>query len=325
MDKHTTEPDRYVGIDVGKDQIEAHIRPDGIAFSCGTDPGDLAQLITRVTPFGSALKVIVLEATGGYEAVIAAALSAASLPAAIVNPRQTRQFAGALGKLAKTGKIDASVIAHFAEATKLEPQLPADAQLTELRALLSRRSQLIDMRTAEKQRMAKAVSKLTRRSCGKILRQLEAEILPIEKAIGKSIDASPVFQGKAALLKTIPGVGDIVARMFIAELPELGQVGRHAIAALVGVAPINRDSGKSRGHRYIKGGRPQIRAVLFMPCLAIVKHNKPLREFYNRLIKTGKPKKPALIAVMRKLVVIANAMMKAGKAWSDISTDAAAA
>jgi transposase len=322
MDKDT-EPTRYVGIDVGKKQIEVYIRPDGIAFSCGTDPGDLAVLVSRVTPFRSSLKVIVLEATGGYEAVIAGALSAAALPVAIVNPRQTRQFAAALGQLAKTDKIDAPVIAHFAEAVKLEPQPPADAQITELRALLSRRSQLIEMRTAEKQRVAKAANKLARRSCEKMLRHLETEILLIEKAIGKLIDASPVFQGKAALLKTIPGIGDIVARMLIAELPELGRVDRHSIAALVGVAPINRDSGRSRGHRYIKGGRPQIRAVLFMPCLAIVKHNQPLREFYNRLIKAGKPKKLALIAVMRKLVVIANAMMKSGKAWSGTSIDAA--
>jgi transposase len=322
MDKDT-EPHRYVGIDVGKDQIEVYIRPDGIAFGCGTEPADLAALVTRMAPFGSTLKVIVLEATGGYEAVIAGALSAAALPVAIVNPRQTRQFAAALGQLAKTDKIDAPVIAHFAEAVTLEPRPPADARITELRALLSRRSQLIEMRTAEKQRVAKAANKLTRRSCEKILRQLEAEILLIEKAIGKLIDASPVFQGKAALLKTIPGIGDIVARMLIAELPELGQVDRHSIAALVGVAPINRDSGRSRGHRYIKGGRPQIRAVLFMPCLAIVKHNQPLREFYNRLIKAGKPKKLALIAVMRKLVVIANAMVKSGKAWSNTSNNAA--
>jgi transposase len=322
MDKQT-EPDRYVGIDVGKEQIEVFIRPDGIAFSCGTDPRELAHLVSRVTPFRSTIKVIVPEATGGYEAVIAAVLSAVALPVAIVNPRQTRQFAGAMGQLAKTDKIDAPVIAHFAEAMKLEPRPPADAQLMELRALLSRRSQLIEMRTAEKQRVTKAVNKLARRSCEKMLRRLAAEILLIEKAIGKLIDVSPLFHGKAALLKTIPGVGDIVARMFIAELPELGQVDRHSIAALVGIAPINRDSGRSRGHRYIKGGRPQVRAALFMPCLAIVKHNKPLRQFYNRLIKAGKPKKLALIAVMRKLVVTANAMLKAGRPWTDTSTGAA--
>ena len=322
MDKHTEE-DRYIGIDVGKDQIEVHIRPDGIAFSGGTDPKSLAGLISRLRPFKPVLKVIILEATGGYEAVIAAALSEAALPVAIVNPRQTRQFAGALGQLAKTDKIDASVIAHFAEVMKPEPQPPADAQLMELRALLSRRTQLIEMATAEKQRVAKAVNKLARRSCEKISRQLEAEILSIEKAIGKLIDASPVFQGKAALLKTIPGVGDVVARTFIAELPELGRVDRHEIAALVGVAPINRDSGKWRGHRHIKGGRPQVRAALFMPCLAVVKHNKPLRLFYNRLVQAGKPKKLALIAVMRKLVVLANAMVKANRAWSDPSIGAA--
>ena len=262
MDKET-EPRRYIGIDVGKDEIAIHIRPDGIAFSSGTEPGDLAALIARLTPFKSTLKVIVLEATGGYEAVIAGALSAAALPVAVVNPRQTRQFAAALGQLAKTDKIDAAVIAHFAEAVNIEPHPPADAQVAELRALLSRRSQLIEMRTAEKQRLTKAANKLARRSCETMSRQLEAEIVRIEKAIGKLIDATPVFQGKAALLKSIPGVGDIVARTFIAELPELGQVDRHAIAALVGIAPINRDSGRSRGHRHIQGGRPQIRAALY--------------------------------------------------------------
>jgi transposase len=316
MDSHA-EPVRYVGIDVGKDRVEVHVRPDAIAFGCDTDVKSLDHLIARLKPLKP--KVIALEATGGYEAVIAATLSNAGLAVAIVNPRQTRQFAGALGRLAKTDTIDAGVIAHFAEMAKLEGKPPADTQRVELRALLARRHQLIDMATAEKQRAARAENTLTRRSCQKMLRQLDAEIARVEKAIGKLIDASPVFQGKAALLKSIPGVGDIVARTFIAELPELGTVDRHQIAALVGVAPINRDSGKWRGRRSIKGGRPQVRAALFMPCLAVVKHNKPLRAFYHRLVDAGKDKRLALIAVMRKLVVIANAMLKAGNPWIEES------
>jgi len=314
MDSHA-EPIRHVGIDVGKDRVEVHIRPDGIAFGCATDAEGLANLVARLKPLKP--KVVALEATGGYEAIVAATLSNAGLAVAIVNPRQTRQFAGALGQLAKTDTIDASVIAHFAEMAKLEGKPPADTQRVELRALLARRHQLIDMATAEKQRAARAENTLARRSCEKMLRQLNAEIARVERAIGKLIDASPMFQGKAALLKSIPGVGDIVARTFIAELPELGTVDRHQIAALVGVAPINRDSGKWRGRRSIKGGRPQVRATLFMPCLAVVKHNKPLRAFYNRLVEAGKDKKLALIAVMRKLVVIANAMLKAGKPWAE--------
>jgi transposase len=316
MDSHA-EPVRYVGIDVGKDRVEVHVRPDAIAFGCDTDAEGLAYLIARLKPLKP--KVIALEATGGYEAVIAATLSNAGLAVAIVNPRQTRQFAGALGRLAKTDTIDANVIAHFAEMAKLEGKPPADTQRIELRALLARRHQLIDMATAEKQRAARAENTLTRRSCQKMLRQLNAEIARVEKAIGKLINATPVFQGKEALLKSIPGVGDIVARTFIAELPELGTVDRHQIAALVGVAPINRDSGKWRGRRSIKGGRPQVRAALFMPCLAVVKHNKPLRAFYHRLVDAGKDKRLALIAVMRKLVVIANAMLKAGKPWTEES------
>jgi transposase len=320
MDKQT-EQDRYVGIDVGKDRIEVHIRPDAIAFGCDTDARSLEYLVTRLKPLKP--KVIALEATGGYEAVIAATLSNAGLPVAIVNPRRTRQFAGALGRLAKTDIIDAAVIAHFAEMAKLEPKPPAEAQITELRTLLARRSQLVEMAKAEKQRAARAENTLTRRSCEKILRQLVAEKARVERAIGKLIDASPVFQGKQTLLKTIPGVGDVVARTFIAELPELGTVDRHEIAALVGVAPINQDSGQWRGQRHIKGGRPQVRAPLYVACLSVIQHNKPLRVFYRRLIASGKLKKVALIAVMRKLVVIANAMMKAGQPWSAPATTAA--
>lgn len=314
MDKQA-EPDRYVGIDVGKDWIEIHIRPDGISFGCDTDAKGLDYLISRLKPPHP--KVVALEATGGYETVIAAALSSANLPVAIVNPRQTRQFAGALGLRAKSDPIDAAVIAHFAETMKLEPKPPADTQLVELRALMARRSQLVAMATAEKQRAARAENTLTRRSCEKILRQLVAEIARVERAIGKLIEASPVFQGKEALLKTIPGVADVVSRTFIAELPELGTVDRQEIAALVGVAPYNQDSGRWRGKRRIKGGRPQIRAPLYVACLSVIQHNKPLKAFYHRLLKGGKCKKLALVAVMRKLVVLANAMLKSGKPWSE--------
>jgi transposase len=320
MDK-PEQHDRYIGIDVGKDRVEVHIRPDAIAFGCATDAKGLAYLVTRLKPL--APKVIALEATGGYEAIIAATLSNAGLAVAIVNPRQTRQFAGALGRLAKTDTIDAGVIAHFAEMVKLEGKPAADAQLLELRALIARRHQLVDMATAEKQRAARAENPLTRRSCQKMLRQLEAEITRVERAIGKLIDASPLFQGKEALLKSIPGVGDVVARTFIAELPELGTVDRHQIAALVGVAPINRDSGQWRGKRSIKGGRPQVRAPLYVACLAVIQYNKPLRAFYRRLLDGGKEKKLALVAVMRKLVVIANAMLKAGKPWIEAAANAA--
>jgi transposase len=311
------EQDRYIGIDVGKDRIEIHIRPDNVGFGCATDAKSLEALAARLKPLRPT--VIALEATGGYEAIIAATLSNAGLPVAIVNPRQTRQFAGALGRLAKTDTIDAAVIAHFAEMAKLEPKPPADAQITELRALLARRHQLVEMATAEKQRAARAANTLTRRSCEKMLRQLTAEIERVERAIGKLINASPLFQGKEALLKSIPGVGAVVARTFIAELPELGTVDRHRIAALVGVAPINRDSGQYRGRRKISGGRPQVRAPLYVACLSVIQFNKPLRAFYRRLVEGGKEKKVALVAVMHKLVVIANAMLRDGQPWTEPS------
>jgi transposase len=314
------ERDRYVGIDVGKNRIEVHIRPDAIAFGCDTDVRSLESLAARLRPLRP--KVIALEATGGYEAIIAATLSNAGLPVAIVNPRQTRQFAGALGRLAKTDTIDAGVIAHFAEMVKLEPKPPADAQIAELRALLARRHQLVDMATAEKQRAARAENTLTRRSCEKMLRQLRTEIERVERVIGKLISVSPLFLGKEALLKSIPGVGDVVARTFIAELPELGTVDRHQIAALVGVAPINRDSGQYRGKRKIRGGRSQVRAPLYVACLSVIQYNKPLRAFYRRLVDGGKEKKLALVAVMRKLVVIANAMLKAGQPWTETAANA---
>ena len=314
MDNHPGQ-DRYIGIDVGKDRIEVHIRPDNVGFGCATDAGSLEGLAARLKPLRP--KVIALEATGGYEAIIAATLSNAGLPVAIVNPRQTRQFAGALGRLAKTDTIDAAVIAHFAEMAKLEPKPPADAQITKLRALLARRHQLVDMATAEKQRAARADNTLARRSCEKMSRQLTAEIERVERAIGKLINASPLFQGKEALLKSIPGVGDVVARTFIAELPELGAVDRHRIAALVGVAPINRDSGQYRGKRKIRGGRSQVRAPLYVACLSVIQFNKPLRAFYRRLVEGGKEKKVALVAVMHKLVVIANAMLRDGQPWTE--------
>lgn len=312
--EHNAEPDRYVGIDVAKDRVAVHVRPDGRAFSCTTDPHGLAELVGRLQPLRP--KLIVLEATGGYESVVAAALTAAGLPVAIVNPRQTRRFAGALGRLAKTDPIDAAVLAHFAEAIRPEPRPMADQQTVQLRALLARRQQLVVMAGSEQQRHDRAESALTRRSCAAMLRRLKAEIARIERAIDTLITASPVFCAKQDLLKTIPGVGDVVARTFIAELPELGTVDRHKIAALVGLAPLNRDSGRSTGQRHIRGGRPQVRAPLFIACLAVVRHNAPLRAFYLRLVEAGKPKRVALVAVMRKLVCIANAILRQQQPWT---------
>jgi transposase len=291
-----------------------HVRPDAIAFSCSTDAPGLTELVARLRPLKPAL--IVLEATGGYEAVVAATLAEAALPVAVVNPRQTRRFAGALGRLAKTDTIDAADIAHFAEAIRPEPRPMPDEQTVQLRALLARRHQLVVIAGAEQQRHDRADNALARRSCAAMLRSLKAEIVRIERAIDKLITASPIFCAKQDLLKSIPGVGDVVARTFIAELPELGTVDRHKIAALVGLAPINRDSGRTRGERHIKGGRPQIRSPLFAACLSVIQHNPPLRDFYRRLVNAGKPKRLAIVAVMRKLVCIANAILRNQQPWA---------
>jgi transposase len=298
MDSKTT-VDRFVGIDVAKNSLEVHVRPDKLAFGCGTDADSLAALAQRLKALQPSLTV--LEATGGYESLVAAALLDAGLAVAIVNPRQTRKFAGAVGRLAKTDKIDAAIIAHFAEAIRPRAYVLADAQTQRLAALIARRAQLMASNAAEQQRHNRAGDTDTRRSC--------------EKLIDKLITASPLFQAKQDLLRTIPGIGDVVARTFIAELPELGTVDRHQIAALVGLAPINRDSGRSRGERHIHGGRPQIRAPLFTAAMAATRHNPALKAFYERLVTAGKNRRVALIAVMRKLVVIANAVLRDNRPW----------
>jgi len=240
MDVETT-ADRFVGIDVSKARVDVHVRPDGTAFGCATDPEGLSALVARLKPLSPCL--VVLEASGGYERVVAAALAEAGLPVAIVNPRQVRKFAGAIGRLAKTDAIDAAVIAHFAQAVRPTARPLPDDLSVRLAELMARRRQLVVMINAEKQRLAKAQDRIAQRSFKALLKSLEAERARIDKAIDKLIEASPLWCAQQDLLKSVPGIGDVVARTLIAELPELGQVDRHQIAALAGVAPMNRDSG----------------------------------------------------------------------------------
>lgn len=305
----------YVGIDVAKDSIEVHVRPTMETFGCATDASGLRELLRRLKPLSP--KLIVMEATGGHEAVIAACLDQAGLPLAIVNPRQLRKFAEGLGRLAKTDKIDAAVIARFAEVAELTPRPVPEPDQVELRALLARRHQLVEMMVAEQQREARAGTKLIRRSHAAMVRQLKAEIARVEKAIGQIIDGSPLFRAKEDLLRGIPGIGPIVARTLIAELPELGAVNRHAIAALAGLAPFSRDSGKFRGKRWIRGGRPRVRALLYLAAMVTIRGQGPLALFYRRLVDAGKAKSVALIATMRRMLVIANAMLRAGQPWKE--------
>ena len=312
------EADRFVGIDVSKNCVDVHVRPDATAFICATDPDGLADLVNHLTALRPLL--ITMEASGGYETIIAAALAEADLPVAIVNPRQVRKFAGAIGKLAKTDAIDAGVIAHFAEAIRPTPKPMPDALMLRLRELLARRRQLVIMINAEKQRLGKAADKLAQRSFKTILRSLAAERARIDRAIDRLIEQSPMFCAKQDLLKSVPGIGDVVARTLIVELPELGTVDRHQIAALAGVAPMNRDSGRYRGKRHIQGGRVEVRAPLFMACLVAIRHNPPLRRFYRRLRDAGKPARLALVAVMRKLLTMLNAIIRDNKPWAHAQT-----
>lgn len=310
--------DRFVGIDVSKSWVDVHVRPDGIAFRCATDGEGLAELVGRVRPL--AARLIVMEASGGYEGIIAASLAEAGLPVAIVNPRQVRHFAEALGQLAKTDAIDARVIAHFAEAVRPPPRAMPDASLSQLQELLARRRQLIVMINAEKQRFAKAASRITQRSHKAMLRSLEAELERIDRAIDKLVQQSPLWCAKLDLLTSVPGVGDIVARTLLAELPELGGVDRHQIAALAGVAPFSRDSGRRNGKRFIRAGRVQVRAPVYMACLVAIRFNPPLKEFYRRLRDAGKPPRLALVAVMRKLLTILNAMLRDNTPWACVES-----
>jgi transposase len=316
--EETPAADRFVGIDVSKSWVDVHVRPDGTAFRCNTDGEGLAELVRRVHPLMP--RLIVMEASGGYESLVAVSLAAAALPVAIVNPRQVRKFAEALGQLAKTDAIDARVIAHFAEAVRPPPRPLPDQTLTQLQELLARRRQLVIMINAEKQRFAKAESKITQHSCKAMLKSLEGERARIDRAIDKLVQGSPLWCGKLDLLTSVPGVGDIVARTLIAELPELGAIGRHQIAALAGLAPFSRDSGKRKGKRFVRAGRVQVRAPLYMACLVAIRHNRPLKTFYRRLREAGKPTRLALVAVMRKLLTMLNAMLRDNKPWTSAET-----
>lgn len=313
MDVETT-ADRFVGIDVSKARVDVHVRPDGTAFWSATDTEGLAELVRRLTPLRPTL--VVLEASGGYEGVIAATLAEAGLPVAIVNPRQVRKFAGAIGRLAKTDAIDAAVIAHFAQAVRPTARPLPDDLSVRLAELMARRRQLVVMINAEKQRLAKARDRIAQRSFKALLKSLEAERARIDRAIDKLIEASPLWCAQQDLLTSVPGIGAVVARTLIAELPELGRVDRHQIAALAGVAPINRDSGRYRGKRKIQGGRVEVRAPLYMACLVAIRHNPTLKAFYRRLRDAGKPARLALVAAMRKLLTILNAMLRDGKPWA---------
>lgn len=259
--------------------------------------------------------LIVMEATGGFEVTVAAALSAARLPLAVVNPRQIRDFARATGRLAKTDALDAAAIAHFGEAVRPEPRPLRDVQAQELAELVGRRRQVIEMMVAERNRMRLLQSNRLKQRIERHLSTLSKDLTEIERDLDETIRGTPVWREKEELLSSVPGIGSTTARSLIADLPELGTLGRKAIAALVGLAPFNRDSGTLRGRRTILGGRANVRTALYMATLVASRHNPVIAGFYARLRDAGKPAKLALTACMRKLLIILNAVLRDQRPW----------
>jgi len=302
-----------VGIDISQDALAIAVTPSGEAWTSSTTPDALERTMTRIRALAPA--VVVLEATGGYEAPVAAAGAAAALPLVIVNPRQVRAFAHALGRTAKTDAIDAHVLAAFGARVQPAIRPLPDAATQALAALVTRRRQLLDMLTAERQRLAQARTAPVQRDLRTHIRWLERRVTDVDDDLTRSIQRSPLWRAQEDLLRSVPGIGPIVARTLLAELPELGTLERRAIAALVGVAPMNRDSGHARGRRMIRGGRTSVRNALYMAALVASRHNRPLQHFYARLRAAGKPPKVALVAVMRKLLAMLNAMVKHHTAW----------
>ena len=304
----------FVGIDVSKHRLDVHVRPSGEAWSVDNDAKGhvrLAEKLAAISP-----DLVVLEATGGYQAAVAAELAAAKLAVAVVNPRQVRDFAKAIGKLAKTDEIDATVLAHFAEAVRPVPRPIPDELTVELQALVVRRRQLIDMRTAETNRLETCRVVAVRRNIQKMINMLDKQIEKVDDDIDTTIRNSPVWREREDLLSSVKGVGSTTARTMLAQLPELGRLNRREIAALVGVAPFNHDSGTHRGQRYIRGGRSEVRSVLYMATVTAVRCNPQIRVVYDRLVGAGKKPKVALIACARKLLTILNAMMRTNQRWS---------
>jgi transposase len=307
-----------IGIDVSKAEFVVAVHPSGETWTSETTPAAIEGLVARVRALGASL--IVMEATAGYELPLAAACAGAELPVAVVNPRQVRAFAQAIGRTAKTDAIDAGVLALFGARVQPAPRAIPDAETQALAGLVTRRRQLLEMLGAERRRLAQAppTGPVTR-DLRTHIRWLERRVRDVDDEIGTVVQQSPVWRVHEDLLRSVPGIGPTVARTLLAELPELGHLDRRAIAALVGVAPFNRDSGQWRGRRMIWGGRASVRAVLYMGALVAARFNPPMRVFYQRLRAAGKPAKVALVAVMRKLLTTLNAMMKHQTSWKSVT------
>lgn len=302
-----------IGIDVSKDRLDVAVRPSGEAFGVTRDAEGLDALLARLAPLGPA--AIAVEATGGYETVVAASLGAAGLPVVVVNPAQVRAFARAVGKRAKTDPIDAAVIAHFVEATKPQIRPLPDEETQLLADLVARRRQIVAMIGAERQRQKRLADKRLQKSIARLLAALQKELSALETDIDDSVRGSPAWRDKEDLLVSVPGVGKTIARTLLAELPELGRLDRRQVAALVGLAPWTRQSGQWKGKSFIGGGRASVRAALFPGAMTAARHNPELKAFRDRLVQAGKPKLVALIATARKLLTILNAILRDQKPW----------
>lgn len=309
-----TAPAVFVGIDVAKDHLDVHVRPTGLAVRVANDEAGIAALLGQLQDLRPA--ALVLEATGGFEVPVVAALAAAGLAPAVVNPRQVRRFAEGVGRRAKTDPLDAAVLAHFAEAVRPAPRPVPDADARALSDLLARRRQLVQMRVSEQHRLPTATGAI-RQNIQRHVDYLDRQIGKIEADLTAAVKSSPAWRERDELLQSVPGVGPQVSRTLLAELPELGTISGRQLAALCGLAPFNRDSGRHQGPRRISGGRSHVRAALYQAALVAMRFNAPLRGVYQGLLARGKAKKVALIAVARRLLVILNALVRTGSPWQE--------
>lgn len=301
-----------VGIDISKERLDLFARPSGTAWSVANDVAGIDQLVANLAKL--APELIVLEATGGLELAVVSALATADLPVVVVNPRQVRDFAKATGRLAKTDRIDAEVLAHFAVSVRPEIRPLKDEQTQTLAAMMTRRRQLVEMLTAEKNRLGSS-RKVVRKDIQRHIGWLEARLGEIDKDLSSTIRETPLWREQDELFRSVPGVGPVLSCSIVCELPEIGTISDKKIAALVGVAPLNRDSGKFHGKRTVWGGRAHVRAVLYMAAISASRFNPVIRSLYQRLIAAGKKPKVALTACMRKLIVILNAMARNRRRW----------
>ncbi len=315
---NTTKPHKkrahHAGIDVSKARLDVCLLPEGETFSVANDTEGIEALLQRLREVSPELLLVVMEASGKYERPAAAAIAALGIAVAVVNPRQARDFAKAIGRLAKTDKIDAEVLARFAGAVGPRPSVLPDEEARALQAILARRRQTSEMLVAENNRLRMAPEPVAERIRAHI-KYLREDLAGIDGDLDEAVEASTTWKENETLLRGVPGVGPVLARTLIAELPELGGLPHKRLSALVGVAPFNRDSGILRGKREVWGGRAPVRAALYMGALVATRYNPAIREFYERLLAAGKPKKVALVACMRKLLSILNAMMRDHTSW----------